>query len=114
VSGLATPAFVAAALADGVLSTIETAGHPWLLGELIVEEGSPLDGSYTASVEEPGALHVLAVRESSSEWWRPRWPERLAGGNDVLPVCSRERWERACGLALKERRPPKPEAPGGA
>ena len=96
------------------MSTIETAGHAWLLAELSVEDGSPLDGFYTASVEEPGALHVLAVRESASEWWRPGWTERLAGGNDVLLVCSRERWELARGLALKERRPPKPEAPGGA
>lgn len=114
VSGLATPAFVAAAVGDGVLSTIVTAGHTWLLGELSVKDESPLDGCPTASVEEPGALHVLAVRESTSEWWRPSWPERLAGGNDVLIVCSRERWERVYDLALEERRPPKPEASGGA
>ncbi|HKA08925.1 MAG TPA: NAD-binding protein [Candidatus Dormibacteraeota bacterium] len=114
VSGLATPAFVAAALGDGVLSTIEAAGHTWLLGELSVEAGSPLDGSPTAALEQPGALHVLAVRESNSASWRPGWPERLSGGNDVLIVCRRERWELLCGVALKERRPPKPEAPGGA
>ena len=114
VSGLATPAFVAAALGDGVLSTIEAAGHTWLLGQLSVDAGSPFDGSPTAALEEPGALHVLAVRESNSESWRPTWPERLSGGNDVLIVCRRERWEPLCGVALRERRPPKPEAPGGA
>jgi len=114
VSGLATPAFVAAALGDGVLSIIDTTSRPWLLGELTVEAASPLDGCPTGSLEDPGALYVLAVRNSGSEWWRPALPDHLMAGSDALVVCTRERWEQVRRSAQAERRSPVEETSGGA
>ena len=114
VSGLATPAFVAAALGDGVLSIIDTTSRPWLLGELTVDAASRLDGCPTASLEDPGALYVLAVRNSGSEWWRPALPDHLTAGSDALVVCTRERWEQVRRSAQAERRSPVEETSGGA
>jgi Trk K+ transport system NAD-binding subunit len=114
VSALATPAFVAAALGDGVLSIIDTTSRPWLLGQLTVEAGSPLDGRAAGSLEQSGAFYVLAMRDSVTEWWLPGLPDRLAGGRDLLVACTRERWERAQRQAQVQRRPPNVEASGGA
>ena len=114
VSALATPAFVAAALGEGILSIIDTTSPPWLLGQLTVEAGSPLDGRAAASLEQSGSFHVLAMRDPATEWWRPGLPDRLAAGRDLLVACTRERWERAQWLAQVQRRPPNVEASGGA
>jgi len=114
VSALASPAFVAAALGDGVLSIIDTTGLPWLLGQLTVEAGSALDGRAAASLEQSGSFHVLAMRDSVTEWWRPGLPDRLAGGRDLLVACTRERWDGAQPQAQVQRRPPGVEASGGA
>jgi hypothetical protein len=102
VSALATPAFVAAALGDGMLSTIEHGDRLWLLAELTVEAASNLDGLATRAVEQPGSVHVLAVRESAAERWRPAWPEQLLAGHDILVACRREGWERLRGWARRE------------
>jgi Trk K+ transport system NAD-binding subunit len=99
VSALAMPAFVAAALGDGVLSTVERDGGLWLLAELVVEPGSRADGMRSAALEDGGDLQVLAVRDSAAERWRPAHPDRLAAGDEVLVACSRAGWERACGAA---------------
>ena len=99
VSALATPAFVAAALGDGMLSTIEHGGRLWLVAELTVEAASNLDGLATRAIEQPGSVHVLAVRESAAERWRPAWPEQLLAGHDILVACRREGWERLRGWA---------------
>jgi Trk K+ transport system NAD-binding subunit len=93
-SGLATPAFVAAALGDGVLTTIERGSRVWLVGQVVVQAGSRLRGARTASLEEPGELRLLAVRAEGVACWRPGWPERLEAGHAVLVVCGRERWQR--------------------
>ncbi len=114
VSALATPAFVAAALGEGILSIIDTTSPPWLLGQLTVEAGSPLDGRAAASLEQSGSFYVLAMRDPATEWWRPGLPDRFAGGRDLLVACTRERWERAQRQAQVQRRPPNVEASGGA
>ncbi len=96
---LAMPAFVAATLGEGVLSTFERGPQLWLLAELGVRAGSPADGLRTAALEQGGDLHVLAVRESAAERWRPLHPARLAADHQVLLACTRERWEQVCVLA---------------
>ena len=99
VPALAMPAFVAAALGEGVLSTFEHGSHLWLLAELEVEAGSRADGLRTTALEEGGDLHVLAVRERAAERWRPLHPGRLEGHHQVLLACTRERWEQVRALA---------------
>jgi Trk K+ transport system NAD-binding subunit len=94
VSALATPAFVADALGEGVLSTIERGRRLWLLAEVRVRPGSRADGMSLAAVERRHDLRVLAVREGGQERWRPAVPDRLGAGTDVLVACSREAWER--------------------
>ncbi|HSR23436.1 MAG TPA: NAD-binding protein, partial [Candidatus Eisenbacteria bacterium] len=94
VSALATPAFVAAALGRGVLSTIERGGRLWLLAEASVGPGSAADGGAIAALESDADLRVLAVRSESGERWRPAYPEHLRAGDAVLVACSRPAWER--------------------
>jgi Trk K+ transport system NAD-binding subunit len=99
VSALATPAFAAASLGDGVLSTVEHGAQVWLVAELRVEPGSHADGMSVAALEEAGELRVLAVRDGGDERWRPAHPEKLAAGHDVLVAGTRERWEQTLALA---------------
>jgi Trk K+ transport system NAD-binding subunit len=94
VSALATPAFLAAALGEGVLSTILRRGRLWLLAEARVQPGSPAEGMLLNAVEASSDLLVLAVRTGSQERWRPDCPERLEAGQEVLVACSRDAWER--------------------
>ncbi len=94
VSALATPAFVAAAMGDGVLSTIERGARLWLLAEARVQAGSEADGATLDAIEAAGSLRVLAVRDESEERWSPDCPNRLRAGCGVLVACSREAWER--------------------
>jgi len=70
VSALATPAFVADALGDGVLSTIERGSHLWLLAEARVQPRSHADGMPLTAVEERRDLRVLAVRPPAPSGWR--------------------------------------------
>ncbi|HYW23674.1 MAG TPA: NAD-binding protein [Terriglobales bacterium] len=90
---LAMPAFVAAALGEGVLSTFEHGSRLWVVAELWVRPGSRADGAATASLEATGDLHVLAVRDRKEERWRPAHPDRLEAGHQVLLAATRERWE---------------------
>ena len=94
VSALAAPAFVADALGEGVLSTVERGRRLWLLAETRVQAGSAADGMAPTALEAHHDLRVLAVREGGRERWRPACPERLAAGCDVLVACSRPAWER--------------------
>jgi Trk K+ transport system NAD-binding subunit len=99
VSGLAMPTFVAAALGEGVLSIVEHDSRHWLLAELRVEPGSRADGMSTASLEAAGDLHILAVRATGVERWRPEHAGRLEAHHEVLIAATRERWERIRALA---------------
>ncbi|HXM55509.1 MAG TPA: NAD-binding protein [Candidatus Dormibacteraeota bacterium] len=94
VSALATPAFVAAALGDGVLSTIGRGRRLWLLAEAAVAPGSGLDGLAVRTLEADGELRVLAIRDEAGDHWRPAYPDRLRAGHEVLIAGSREAWER--------------------
>jgi len=94
VSALATPAFVAAALGDSVLSIIERGRLLWLLAEATVRPGSAADGAEVRELEADAELRVLAVRDEAGEHWRPVYSERLRAGNDVLVAASREAWEQ--------------------
>jgi hypothetical protein len=53
----------------------------------------------TASLEGAGDLHVLAVRDSAEERWRPGHPDLLQAGHQVLLAGTRERWEQVRALA---------------
>jgi Trk K+ transport system NAD-binding subunit len=99
VSALATPAFVAASLGAGVLSTIERGQRLWLLAEVHLEPACEADGMTLDAVEGGGDLRVVAVRDGSGERWRPPSHARLHAGNDVLVTCSRHAWERLCRRA---------------
>jgi len=92
VSALATPAFVAAALGDGVLSTLERGQSLWLLVELNVQTDSPADGATLESLKRRGDLHVLAMRDAADEYWGT-YPATLKAGDDLLVACSRESWD---------------------
>lgn len=106
VSALATPAFVAAALGEGVLSTIELGQRLWLLAEAAVEAGSAVDGQLPVELEAPGDLRVLAVRDEAGEHWgAASWGSLsafgsgepcLGPGSAILVACSREAWDRLC------------------
>jgi len=96
---LAMPAFVAAAMGEGVLSTFEHGARLWLVAEVWVRPGAPADGMDTALLERDGDLHVLAVRDRAAERWRPAHPGRLEGGHEVLLAGTRERWEQVRALA---------------
>jgi len=98
VSALATPAFVAAALGDGVLSIIERRRCLWLLAEVAIAQGSAVEGMTLGELEELEGLRVLALREWPATHWRPLRNERLRAGHDVLVACSREAWEALRGM----------------
>src|SRR5215469_11127276 len=96
VSALATPAFVAASLGEGVLSIIERRRCLWLLAEATIRHGCDADGRTVRDLESGGELRVLAVREGQVTRWRPSQIERLRVGQEVLVACGREAWERLC------------------
>jgi Trk K+ transport system NAD-binding subunit len=93
VSTLATPAFVAAALGDGVLTVVDRGDALWLIAEQVVRPGSPADDALTQSLEAGGDLRVIAVRDRDGVHWRPSCPARLGAGNEVLVASSRASWE---------------------
>jgi Trk K+ transport system NAD-binding subunit len=99
VPALAMPAFVAAALGEGVLSTFEHGSQLWVVAELWVRPGSRADGAATESLERTGDLHVLAIRDRAEERWRPGHPDLLEAGHQVLLAGTRERWEQVRALA---------------
>jgi Trk K+ transport system NAD-binding subunit len=101
VSALATPAFVAAALGEGVLTIVERGPRLWLLAELSVDAGSRADGMPAATLEESGELRVLAVRRGGGERWWPENLDRLEAGHEVLLAGTRERWERVRALVTR-------------
>jgi Trk K+ transport system NAD-binding subunit len=94
VSALATPAFVAAALGEGVLSIIERRRCLWLLGEATLRTGCAVDGRTVRDLEAGGELRVLALRAGPATRWRPSRAQGLAAGQEVLVACSRDAWER--------------------
>jgi Trk K+ transport system NAD-binding subunit len=96
VSALATPAFVAAALGEGVLSIIERRRCLWLLGEAAIRRGCDAEGKSLRELEAEDDLRVLAIREGGETRWRPSRTERLRAGQEVLVACGREAWERLC------------------
>jgi Trk K+ transport system NAD-binding subunit len=96
VSALAAPAFVAAALGQGVLSIIERRHCLWLLAEATIREGCEAEGRMVRQLEADGDLRVLAVRVGAVTRWRPPRTERLEAGHEVLVACAREAWERLC------------------
>jgi Trk K+ transport system NAD-binding subunit len=98
VSALAAPAFVAAALGEDVIGTLEHEGDLWLLAQLTVELGSRLDGVSLGELESADAVHVLAVRDGERDLWTPTHPSRLDAGHKVLLACSLEGWEKAMRL----------------
>jgi len=106
VSALATPAFVAAALGEGVLSIIERGRLLWLLAETTVQPGSAADGAEVRELEADAELRVLAVRDDTREHWRPAYPARLRAGNDMLVAASREAWQQLLGLVETAEREP--------
>jgi Trk K+ transport system NAD-binding subunit len=101
VSALATPAFVAAALGEGVLSIIERRRCLWLLAEATIREGCEADGRTLRELEAHGDLRVLALREDGETRWRPARIERLRAGQEVLVACDREAWERLCSAVVE-------------
>jgi Trk K+ transport system NAD-binding subunit len=94
VSALATPAFVAAALGEGVLSTLERGRRLWLVAEARIADGSRLAGQPVESLETTPDMRVLAVRDRHGDHWRPSGPDELRAGLVVLVACSRDSWER--------------------
>jgi Trk K+ transport system NAD-binding subunit len=101
VSALATPAFVAAALGEGVLSIIERRRCLWLLAEATIRHGCEADGTTLRELEAHGDLRVLALREGAVTRWRPPRIERLRAGQEVLVACDREAWERLCSTVVE-------------
>jgi Trk K+ transport system NAD-binding subunit len=99
VSALATPAFVAAALGEDVITTLEHDGDLWLLAQLMVEPGSRLDGMSLRELELADAVRVLAVRDGQQERWTPTHTTRVEAGHEVLLACSLEGWEKTRMLA---------------
>jgi Trk K+ transport system NAD-binding subunit len=101
VSALATPAFVAAALGEGVLSIIERRRCLWLLAEAAIRHGCEAEGLTLRELEAGGDLRVLALREGTETRWRPSRTERLRAGQEVLVACAREAWERLCTTVVE-------------
>lgn len=99
VSALAVPAFVAAAMGDGVHSTLPRNSELWLIAEVKVASGSKAEGADPDTLEQAGDLRVAAVRAGGVERWRPNCPQQLQAGNDILAACSRVGWERLRALA---------------
>jgi Trk K+ transport system NAD-binding subunit len=95
VSALAAPTFVGAALGEDVISTIEHDDQLWLLAELRVRQGSPLDGMATEGLESSGTIRVLAVRDGEGERWTPSHPQTLAAEHQLLLACSLDGWQKA-------------------
>jgi Trk K+ transport system NAD-binding subunit len=94
VSALATPAFVAAALGDSVLTTLEGSRRLWLLAETRVMPGSQADGMTVEALEATLDLRVLATQDGERRSWRSNCPQQLSAGTSVLVACSREAWLR--------------------
>jgi Trk K+ transport system NAD-binding subunit len=109
VSALATPAFVAASLGEGVLSIIERRRCLWLLAEATVRRGCEAEGMAVRDLEAGGELRLLAVREGPVTRWRPARTERVRAGQEVLVACGREAWER---LRARVAEPAQPLAAG--
>jgi voltage-gated potassium channel Kch len=99
VSALATPAFVAAALGDDVVGTLEHDGQLWLLGQLTVRPDSSLDGMATDELASVEAVRLLAIRGGGLERWAPTLPSTVEASQELLLACSVEGWERARRLA---------------
>lgn len=105
VSALATPAFVAAALGEGVLSIIERRHSLWLLGEATIVDGCEAEGRTVGQLEADDDLRALAIRERGITRWRPARTERLHAGQEVLVACTREAWARLCTTVAEPAQP---------
>jgi Trk K+ transport system NAD-binding subunit len=103
VSALATPAFVAAALGDGVLTTLEGSRRLWLLAEMRVMPGSLADGMTVEVLEATPDLRVLAMDDGERRWWRSSCPQQVSAGTRLLVACSRQAWLRLSAQAGHQR-----------
>lgn len=108
VSDLAAPAFVAAALGQGVVSTLHHGTERWLLGELMVMPGSRAAGMAVTDLERLG-VRLLAVRDGAGERWTPSHPATLEADQTVLVAASRSGWEEARSLVAAAE----PDVSGG-
>jgi len=104
VSALATPAFVAAALGEGVLSIIERRRRLWLLAEATIRHECDADGQSVRQLEADGDLRVLALREGPIARWRPSPTDVVRAGHQVLVACSRDAWEQLCSTVVEPAR----------
>jgi voltage-gated potassium channel Kch len=105
VSFLAAPAFAAAVLEQRVTATIPVNRRVLLATELPVGPGSRADGATLASLDDVGAVRVLAVRPVGGRWeWQPAMRRVLVPGEQVAVVATRVGLARTL-LATRTPRP---------
>jgi Trk K+ transport system NAD-binding subunit len=90
-SYLAAPAFAAAVLDHQVLRTIAVGRHVLLMAEVRAGNGAALTGRPVASVHQPGALRVIAVRRQDSVTadWSPAPDYVLQPGDRLVVLATR-------------------------
>jgi len=104
VSILAAPSFAAAVLAQRVTALIPVNRRVLLTTEVSVEPGSAAGGAAVSTLDQEGAVRVLAVRSGTGRWeWQPAPRRVLSPGDRVAVVATR------AGLArtLLAARPPR-------
>ena len=96
VSFVAAPAFAAAIVDREVVGTIPVRRRVLLVAEVIVAEGSKLDGRTIADADDAGAVRVIAQTPRSNSGGRadPRWTPtgnvRLTAGDRLLVIATRQ------------------------
>src|SRR6266498_4134896 len=104
VSILAAPSFAAAVLEQRVTAMIPVNRRVLLTTEVPVEPGSAAGGAAVSTLDQEGAVRVLAVRSGTGRWeWQPAPRRVLSPGDRVAVVATR------AGLArtLLAARPPR-------
>ncbi len=101
VSFLAAPAFAAAMLEREVVGTVSVKRQVLLIAEVVVWGGSALDGATVGVVEHAGGVRVIALPASDYRYsaWAPRPDKRLAGGDRVIVVATRDGLARLLAAA---------------
>jgi Trk K+ transport system NAD-binding subunit len=91
VSYLAAPAFAAALLDHQVLRTIAVGRHVLLIAELLIDEGSRLDGRPPREAELDGQARVLAIqrRGQTTADWTPDQQRPLEHGDHMIIIATR-------------------------
>lgn len=84
VTGLAAPAFVAAALQAEVVETLRLGEEEVPLCRFTVRAGSPTAGSTAAQLKADHGCAVLAVREPEGRWEPGSGERRIPPGGEVL------------------------------